>query len=115
MDSKYDLLFYSTEDEKEPFKDWYQSIRDKQTKAIITSRLHRLRMGLFGDCKTLVSSERIKELRINYGPGYRVYFAERGAQVIILLSGGDKKSQKRDIKKAGVYLKDYKVRYEKEK
>lgn len=61
-------------------------------------RLDRLQLGLVGDVKSV--GEGVSELRVNYGPGYRVYFAQRGAAVVILLAGGDKRTQQRDIKLA---------------
>lgn len=74
-------------------------------------RLDRLRMGNFGDCKSI--SEGVCELRIHYGPGIRIYYGKIGKKVILLLCGGDKGSQTRDIIKAKEYLKDYQKRREK--
>lgn len=65
-------------------------------------------MGNFGDAKMIKGGEGIWELRIDYGPGYRVYFGKQGATIVILLTGGDKKSQNRDIAKAKRYWLDYK-------
>lgn len=79
------------------FADWFGRLRDRRAQARIQIRIDRLELGLFGDTKFF---DGIGELRVDYGPGYRVYFVQRGATVIILLCGGDKSSQKRDIKKA---------------
>ena len=78
------------------------------TRAKILTRLDRLKLGNFGDCKTL--QEGVCELRIHYGPGIRIYYGKIGNKVILLLCGGDKGSQDRDIVKAKEYLKDYQSR-----
>ena len=80
------------------FNDWLDSLKDRQAKARIEMRLRRLSLGNFGDTKFL--RESIHELRIDYGPGYRVYFTRRGAFIVILLCGGDKSTQDTDIKRA---------------
>ena len=82
----------------ETFDDWLSHLTDKNAKARISERLMRLRRGLAGDIKPV--GEGISELRIHYGPGYRLYCFQRGNDLIILLCGGDKKSQNRDIKEA---------------
>ncbi len=78
-----------------PFSDWLASLKDARAAAIVRSRLNRLRLGNFGDCKSVGGG--VEELRIDFGPGYRVCFGRDGLVVVILLSGGDKKSQARDI------------------
>jgi putative addiction module killer protein len=82
----------------EVFTNWFRSLRDRQAKARIQVRIDRLQLGLSGDVKTV--GEGVSELRIDYGPGYRVYFTKRGRELIVLLAGGDKSTQDRDIKKA---------------
>jgi len=79
------------------FQKWLKGLKDRKAQAVISERLFRLNVGHFGDVKRF---DGIGELRIFIGPGYRVYFVERDAMLIILLCGGDKGSQKRDIKRA---------------
>ncbi len=77
---------------------WFEHLRDRQARARIDVRIRRLSMGNPGDVRPV--GEGVSELRIDYGPGYRVYFVQRGASVVILLAGGDKRSQNQDIKTA---------------
>jgi putative addiction module killer protein len=80
------------------FTKWFNSLKDRRAKARIQARIDRVELGHFGDSEPV--GEGVGELRIFYGPGYRVYFVERGAVVVILLSGGDKSTQQTDIAKA---------------
>ena len=77
---------------------WFDSLRDRKARARIDVRIRRLSLGNPGDVKPIGSG--VSELRIDYGPGYRVYFVRRGPMLLILLAGGDKRTQERDIKKA---------------
>ena len=86
------------------FNKWLGSLRDRQAAARIRIRVDRLALGLFGDVKPV--GEGLSELRVDYGPGYRVYFVQRGPVLIILLCGGDKTSQANDIGKAKLLAKD---------
>jgi len=80
------------------FSNWLKSLKDMRTVKVIAMRILRLQGGLFGDVEPV--GDGVSELRIHYGPGYRLYFKQRGEEIVILLVGGDKDSQRRDIKKA---------------
>ncbi|MBB6191178.1 putative addiction module killer protein [Sphingobium wenxiniae] len=79
------------------FRTWFDGLRDMRARAKVDARIRRVSMGNFGDAKFF---DGIGELRIDFGPGYRVYFVKKGNALVILLAGGDKKSQKRDIRDA---------------
>lgn len=79
------------------FSAWLRNLKDRRAAARIAVRIARLRTGLFGDAKFF---DGVGELRIDYGPGYRAYFVRRGEELTILLCGGDKRSQRRDIARA---------------
>ena len=82
----------------EVFDDWFKSLKDRKAKAHVQARIDRLELGNFGDVAPV--GEGVSELRIHYGPGYRVYFIQCGQVVVVLLAGGDKSTQGSDIKKA---------------
>ena len=88
----------------EAFAKWLGSISDSRAAEKIAQRIVRLQAGLFGDVKPVGAG--ISELRIDYGPGYRVYFVQRGRVLVILLCGGDKRTQARDINKAKALAAD---------
>ena len=82
----------------ETFGDWFAGLRDKHAEKLIQARIRRAELGNFGDYAPV--GEGISEMRIHYGPGYRVYFTQRGMEIVILLAGGDKSTQTKDIKTA---------------
>jgi putative addiction module killer protein len=88
----------------ETYRKWFDSIRDKNARVRIDIRIRRLSLGNYGDIKPVGGG--ISEIRIDYGPGYRVYFVRRGNQLIILLAGGNKSTQSRDIEKAREIFRD---------
>ena len=93
---------------RDVFDDWLTHLADARTQAKIASRINRLAAGNFGDCKPL--RQGVSELRIDWGSGYRVYYAMIGRECVVLLCGGDKRRQSSDIERALQYLKDYKER-----
>lgn len=80
------------------FKAWFDGLRDARARVRVQIRIDRLSLGNFGDVKPVGAG--ISEMRIDYGPGYRVYFVRRGSTLVILLAGGDKNDQQKDIKTA---------------
>ena len=103
-----EIEVYETRSGKRPFDVWLKKIKETYTRARIYSRLERLQLNNFGDCKAL--GDEIYELKIHCGAGIRVYYSKIKNKIVLLLCGGDKRSQKKDIKKAKRYLKDYKIR-----
>jgi putative addiction module killer protein len=93
---------------KDVFDDWLTQLADARAQAKIAVRINRLGAGNFGDCKPL--RQGVCELRIDWGPGYRVYYPMIGRECVLLLCGGDKRKQSADIERALEYLKDYKER-----
>ena len=91
-----------------PYADWLDSLADHKTKARIVARVNRIATGNFGDCKPL--RDGVQELKIDFGPGYRVYLSKQGPVWVLILCGGDKSDQSRDIERAIAYLKDWKQR-----
>jgi putative addiction module killer protein len=93
-----ELVRYQQEDGREPYTEWFRSLRDQIARTRIAARLRQIQSGNFGDCKPV--GEGVTELRIDVGAGYRVYCVRRGLGWVILLCGGDKASQTQDIAKA---------------
>ena len=91
-----------------PFREWLHNLRDIEARARIRVRLNRVRLGNFGDAKSV--GDGVSELRIPLGPGYRVYFGRAGSTVVLLLCGGDKSTQNRDICTAKDFWLDYQRR-----
>lgn len=104
---KKELRIYRTKEGKEPFIDWLESL-DSTQRACITNRLDRVALGNYGDYKSI--DDGVYELRIHYGPGYRVYFSEQQYTIVLLLIGGNKRTQSKDIKKAKKYWAEFRER-----
>lgn len=104
----FEIDYYKTVDGGKPFKEWLEGLRDVNGRAKIRIRLDRARQGNLGDHKHLEKG--VWELRIDYGPGYRIYFGKDGNRLILLLIGGDKRTQRRDIETAAAYIQDHEAR-----
>jgi putative addiction module killer protein len=84
--------------QSDAFETWLRRLKDDNAVARIVARIRRMEQGNLGDTKSIGAG--VMELRIDYGPGYRIYYVQRGAEVVVLLCGGDKRTQQRDIKRA---------------
>lgn len=104
----YEIRHYLTTDGFDVFQDWLTQLRDKLPKMAVVKRVNRVEAGNFGDHK--FCRDGVCELRVDIGPGYRVYYALAGKQVVLLLCGGDKGSQGADIDRACAYWKDWQNR-----
>ena len=102
-----EIVVFRAKDGQVPFEDWLDDLNDKRAVARVLARLARVRQGNFGDCKSV--GEGVSELRVDYGPGYRVYFGQRGQRLIVLLCGGNKRTQDRDIRLAKQYWHEFKT------
>jgi len=107
----FEIQPYYTEDGKVPFAQWQDALRDHTVKTAVARRLYRMAQGNFGDCKPC--QDGVWELRIDLGPGWRVYYARDGHAVILLLCGGAKRTQSTDIAKARAYWLDWQNRHAK--
>ncbi|MEG3843732.1 type II toxin-antitoxin system RelE/ParE family toxin [Microcoleus sp. herbarium14] len=99
---------YITPDGRNPFAEWLSSLQDLSAVVKIEQRLDRVRLGNLGNSKSV--GEGVCELKIDFGPGYRVYFGQVGSTIVLILCGGDKSSQEQDIRKAYEYWKEYEER-----
>ena len=100
-----ELQIYQTPNGREPFTEWLESLRNRKTRTRIQARLDRVAVGHLGDYRSVGAG--VFELRLQFGPGYRIYFGEAGNTIILLLCGGDKSSQDRDIERAKAYWQEY--------
>jgi putative addiction module killer protein len=103
-----EIRHYVSRSGRDVFDHWLTQLADARAQAKIVVRINRLAAGNFGDCKSLRNG--LFELRIDWGPGYRVYYAMLGTACVLLLCGGDKRKQSADIDRAQRYLQDYKER-----
>jgi putative addiction module killer protein len=100
-----ELIIYETEQGEVPFLEWLDSLRDRASRARIRKRLDRVELGNFGDYKAV--GEGVYELRIDCGPGYRIYYGNVGMTIVLLLCGGDKNTQTEDIAQAKQFWNDF--------
>jgi len=99
------VVVYAKENGEEPFTEWLYSLRDVMARKRILVRVSRLQQGNYGDCEPV--GEGVRELRMFFGSGYRVYFGEQDDAIVVLLCGGDKGSQRKDIEQAKVFWEEY--------
>ena len=100
------LVAFRTEEGRVPFDEWLLDLPDPRAAARILARLVRVRCGNLCDCKAV--GDGVSELRVDYGPGYRVYLGQQGQTLVVLLCGGDKRTQERDIRLAKRYWRQFK-------
>ena len=105
MNESFTLAALTLESDACPFEDWFRSLRDRQMRVRIAARLARVRAGNFGDHRSVGGG--VSELRLDIGPGYRLYYALQEATIVALIIGGDKSSQDRDIEEAKRLWKEY--------
>ena len=101
--------FYQIPNGHEPFREWLLSVRDTSIRRRIQARLIAIETGNLGDYRSV--GDGVWELRLDFGPGYRIYYGEVDNTVVLLLCGGDKSSQRRDIERAKNYWREYKERH----
>lgn len=101
----YRIKHYCTARGFDAFGEWFDALRDPQAQYRIAARIDRLQLGLFGDAKPL--RDGVCELRIDHGPGYRVYYAIAGRTMVLLLGGGDKRTQRADIARAIAHWREF--------
>ena len=104
-----ELQAYRTQNGREPFTEWFHAIQNTRTQTRIRGRLDRLEKGNFGDCASVGGG--VFELRLHFGPGYRIYFGEMDRTIVLLLCGGDKSTQTRDIQRAKTYWLEHKEKH----
>ncbi|HQU49751.1 MAG TPA: type II toxin-antitoxin system RelE/ParE family toxin [Casimicrobiaceae bacterium] len=100
-----EVRHYLTPEGRDPFAEWVERLRDKRARAAVLLRIGRMERGLFGDARSVGGG--VSELRIDVGPGYRVYFGRIGDRIVLLLCGGDKRRQDDDIARAKRYWASY--------
>lgn len=101
-----EIVVFRATDGHVPFAVWLDKLDDKRAVARVLARLARVRQGNLGDCQPVGGG--VSELRVDYGPGYRVYFGQQGRTIVVLLCGGDKRTQDRDIRLAKLYWREFK-------
>ena len=102
------IFYYVSSNGKKPFEEWFRGLKDSVTKSRIRRRIDRLSLGNYGDYKVI--SGGLCELRLDFGSGYRIYFAEQDNQIVMFLCGGDKSTQDKDIEAAKAYLEELQKR-----
>ncbi len=108
-ETDFTIYEYTDTNGHSPYARWLKKIRDKTARARIMLQIERMRLGLSGDWKPI--GDGLSELRIHYGPGYRVYYGKPGKRIVLILGGGNKRSQQADISLAKSRWKDYRTRH----
>ncbi|MDR2054643.1 MAG: type II toxin-antitoxin system RelE/ParE family toxin [Desulfovibrio sp.] len=108
-----EIVHYRTDDGTDIYQDWLDSLRDKRARAAVLRRVDRVAAGNFGEHRSC--RDGVFEMKIDVGPGYRVYYFQHGRLLIVLLSGGDKRTQDADINNAVAYRKNFLRKMEEEK
>jgi putative addiction module killer protein len=103
-----EILHYVTESNEDPYQEWLDGLRDRSARVAIQRRVDRLALGNFGDHKAC--RDGVWELRIDFGPGYRIYYSQSGKEIVLLLCGGSKRTQTSDIDQAVNFWQDYQRR-----
>jgi len=103
--AQYELRYYADEVDHKPFIEWLETLKDRKVRQAVDRRLRRVMLGNFGDCKPV--REGVWELRIDLGAGWRVYYAIESNTVVLLLCGGNKRTQSMDIEHACMYWQDW--------
>jgi putative addiction module killer protein len=103
-----EILHYVTESNQDPYQEWLDGLRDRSARVAIQRRVDRLALGNFGDHKAC--RDGVWELRIDFGPGYRIYYSQSGKEIVLLLCGGSKRTQTSDIDQAVNFWQDYQRR-----
>ena len=103
-----DILHYVTESNVDPYQEWLDGLRDRAARVAIQRRVDRLTLGNFGDHKACPDG--VWELRVDLGPGYRIYYSQSGKEIVLLLCGGSKRTQASEIDQAVIYWQDYQRR-----
>ena len=104
-----EIIYYEAPDGKKSVQEWLYSLKDVIARAKIRARIDRVKLGNLGKCNPV--GQGVMELKVDFGPAYRIYFGQMGKALIILLCGGDKSTQSKDIKSAHEYWADYKRRH----
>ena len=102
------VVVFADEKDREPFTEWFNGLKDARDRRRILTRLRRIEHGNFGDCRYL--RDGVYELRLFFGPGYRVYFGKDGDTLVLLLCAGDKSTQDKDVENATTYWQEYRSR-----
>ena len=106
---EWTIEYHIDESGREPFRGWHESLRDFKAQTVIDAKMARVRLGNFGACQPV--GHGVFEFKIDYGPGYRIYYGRIASKIILLLCGGDKSTQQKDIQTAHRFWRQFKERH----